>query len=166
MDAMEENKLREDFSEWAEMIVLIPGIQKAVENCLHRHLAKPDPDNRRHGELEELRGLLSIFQQKYTFDVIFVLNGMGTLFFNELRAALDNVNPTTLSRRLKELERLGYVTRVVEQGQPVRVSYGITSKGRGTFGLLLPMLVYMQHASLFDQVDVRKLFMPPKRPKS
>nr|MDO8116882.1 helix-turn-helix domain-containing protein [Candidatus Sigynarchaeota archaeon] len=163
---MEENKFREGFYEWAEMIVLIPDIQKAVDTCLRKHLTNADLDKRRHVELEELRGILSIFQQKYTFDIIFVLSGMGTLFFNELRAALDDVNPTTLSRRLKELERLGYITRDVEQGQPVRVSYGLTSKAKGTFGLLLPMLVYMKYASLFDQTDVRKLFPPPKKPTS
>ncbi len=166
MGTMEKTKLRDDFREWAEMIVQIPEMQEAVDTCLRRHLAKPDRDKRRHGDLENLRDLLSVFQQKYAFDVIFVLNGMGTLYFNELRSALDDVNPTTLSRRLKELEQLGYVTRDVEQAQPVRVSYGITAKGKGTFGLLLPMLVYMQHAALFDQTDVRELFGIPRRPRS
>ncbi|MBN2151123.1 MAG: helix-turn-helix transcriptional regulator [Candidatus Lokiarchaeota archaeon] len=151
-------RLREQFGDWAEMIREIPAMQGAVRLGLDRHMARPDPARRRRGEMDQLRSLLAIFQQKYTFDIIFVLRGMGHLYFNDLRAALDDVNPTSLSRRLKDLEARGFVTREVHQGQPVRVSYALTQKGDGTFDLLLPMLIYVQHADLFERLDVNAVF--------
>jgi DNA-binding HxlR family transcriptional regulator len=136
------------------MIHLIPEMQAAVRAGLERHISAPERDSGRHDELDELRAVMETFQQKYTFDIIFVLSGERRLFFNDLRAHLSDVNPTTLSKRLKALEELGFVHRDVVAGKPVRVAYELTGKGDATFGLLLPLLVYVQHANDFDNLAV------------
>ena len=152
---MDQNELDQRFTEWPEMIQLIPQMQKAVREGLDRHLISSRRSPDQHDELDELRSVLEIFQQKYTFDIIFVLSGERSLYFNELRAHLREVNPTTLSRRLKSLEKASFVRREVQGGQPVRVLYELTAKGNATFGLLLPLLVYVQHASEFDDLSAR-----------
>jgi len=155
---MDASELKERFGEWSEMILLIPDMQDTVKRCLKIHMLSSERESRRHDELDELKAVMTMFQQKYTFDIIFVLNGMGPLYFNDLRAHLDDVNPTSLSKRLKELETGGFVRRTVQHGQPVRVSYELTLKGQGTFGLLLPMLVYVKYADLFDGMNVKDVF--------
>ena len=51
--------------------------------------------------------------------------------FSELMALIPNITDRMLSRRLKELKRDGLIRRKVRSGPPIRVSYGLTEKGRG-----------------------------------
>ena len=55
----------------------------------------------------------------------------GPMRFNELATAADGPTDKVLSARLKELERQGLILREVEPGPPVRVTYALTSCGRG-----------------------------------
>jgi DNA-binding HxlR family transcriptional regulator len=55
----------------------------------------------------------------------------GPLRFSELATAAEGPTDKILSARLKELERCGLIRRAVEPGPPVRVSYALTSCGRG-----------------------------------
>jgi DNA-binding HxlR family transcriptional regulator len=146
---VEANRLKELLGEWSEMVREIPNMQDAVKRCLTRHLSTQDGESRGQNELNQLRTVMAMFQEKYAFDIIFVLNGVGSMHFNDLRAHLGDVNPTTLSKRLKDLENWGFLTRTVQQGQPIRVYYELTAKGNRTFYLLLPMLVYVKYAEEF-----------------
>ncbi|MDB4955724.1 MAG: putative regulatory protein [Myxococcales bacterium] len=62
--------------------------------------------------------------------ILNVLQG-GSLRFSELSAAAKGPGDKVLSARLKELESCGLVSRHVEPGPPVRVTYELTSQGRG-----------------------------------
>lgn len=53
----------------------------------------------------------------------------GPLHFAELKDAVPGMSDRLLSHRLKELEQSGLVTREVQAGNRVRVSYELTSKG-------------------------------------
>lgn len=55
----------------------------------------------------------------------------GPLHFCELADAADGPTDKVLSARLKELEAQGLISRSVEPGPPVRVSYSLTGCGRG-----------------------------------
>jgi DNA-binding HxlR family transcriptional regulator len=54
----------------------------------------------------------------------------GPLRFSELSAAAQGPGDKVLSARLKDLEATGLLTRHVEPGPPVRVSYALTDQGR------------------------------------
>lgn len=56
--------------------------------------------------------------------------GEGPMRFNELKKAIPGLSDRLLSQRLRELEEAGVVKRTVEDGLPVKVSYGLTEKGR------------------------------------
>jgi len=51
-------------------------------------------------------------------------------YFGELSQAVPGLSDRLLSRRLRELESEGVVRRAVHDGNPPRVSYGLTTKGR------------------------------------
>jgi DNA-binding HxlR family transcriptional regulator len=53
----------------------------------------------------------------------------GPMRFAELAASVPGLSDRLLSERLKELEQEGIVTRSVETGTPVRVSYALSEKG-------------------------------------
>jgi DNA-binding HxlR family transcriptional regulator len=55
----------------------------------------------------------------------------GPLRFTELAVQAQGPGDKVLSARLKELEATGLVERSVDAGPPVKVSYALTSKGRG-----------------------------------
>ncbi|WP_207844309.1 winged helix-turn-helix transcriptional regulator [Williamsia soli] len=66
---------------------------------------------------------------------------LGTLMrgpagFAELRFAIDGISDSVLSGRLTELSDAGLVTRSVDPGPPVAVSYRLTESGQA----LLPAL--------------------------
>ena len=54
----------------------------------------------------------------------------GPLRFSEISERAKGPGDKVLSARLKNLEALGLVSREVEPGPPVRVTYELTSKGR------------------------------------
>jgi DNA-binding HxlR family transcriptional regulator len=56
--------------------------------------------------------------------------------FCELQKRVRNVNPTTLSQRLKFLESQGVLRRILISDMPPHVEYELTEKGRD----LLPIL--------------------------
>lgn len=62
--------------------------------------------------------------------------GSGSVSFVTLRRAVRGISDTVLSDRLAELTQAGLVSRVVDAGPPIAVSYSLTASGRG----LLPIL--------------------------
>ncbi len=54
----------------------------------------------------------------------------GPLRFREIDERADGPGDKILSARLKELEARGLISRHVEPGPPVRVSYALTDCGR------------------------------------
>ena len=60
----------------------------------------------------------------------------GPAGFRELSRAIDGISDSVLSERLAGLVAAGLVSRTVEDGPPLAVSYGLTERGRG----LIPAL--------------------------
>ncbi len=52
------------------------------------------------------------------------------LRFSEIEEKAAGVGSKTLSLRLKVLTKAGVIERLVDDGPPVRVQYGLTQKGR------------------------------------
>lgn len=54
----------------------------------------------------------------------------GAAGFRELSRALDGISDSVLSDRLSDLAAGGLITRTVDPGPPVAVSYALTERGR------------------------------------
>src|SRR5260370_19049981 len=65
----------------------------------------------------------------------------GPAGFRELARAIDGISDSVLSDRLSDLAAAGLITRTVDQGPPLAVSYAFTHRGTA----LLPPL---QHVTL------------------
>jgi DNA-binding HxlR family transcriptional regulator len=60
----------------------------------------------------------------------------GSAGFRELSRAIDGISDSVLSARLADLAEGGLITRTVDEGPPVAVTYELTDRGRA----LMPAL--------------------------
>jgi DNA-binding HxlR family transcriptional regulator len=60
----------------------------------------------------------------------------GPAGFRELSRAIEGISDSVLSDRLADLARGGLITRTVDEGPPIAVSYQLTDRGRA----LMPAL--------------------------
>lgn len=61
---------------------------------------------------------------------------VGATRFTEIRASTPRIADRVLSRRLKDLEADGILTRQVYAETPVRIEYRLTDKGRALGGVV------------------------------
>ena len=79
-------------------------------------------------DLLEVSKVAKIIGSKWT---ILILNSLldGTKRFGELERSVGEINPKTLSKRLQELEKEGYIKKRVYAQVPPKVEYSLTPKG-------------------------------------
>ena len=78
---------------------------------------------------EEVRRAADLLERRWLLSILYAALD-GAMRFNEFRAAVSDVPPTTLSQRLRELERAGVVERRVVAASPPFAEYRLTEAGR------------------------------------
>ena len=73
--------------------------------------------------------VLSIFEGKWKWLIIYVLSEEGVLRYGVLKKCLPGITHKMLSQQLKELERMLLITRKVYHQIPPKVEYALTKKG-------------------------------------
>ena len=74
-------------------------------------------------------GAVELIGRRWTGAILYALADEGPLRFAELKEAVPGMSDRLLSTRLKELEKSGLVSREVQPGNRVHVSYALTTKG-------------------------------------
>ena len=74
--------------------------------------------------------ILNYLSKKWTLLILRELHNNGTKRFNDLIREMENISPRTLSKRLKELEKLELVSKKRFNEIPPRVEYSLTNKGK------------------------------------
>jgi DNA-binding HxlR family transcriptional regulator len=75
------------------------------------------------------RNVLDQLGDKWSFLILAVLED-GPQRFNEIRRLVGDISHRVLTRKLRELERDGYVLRTVHPVRPPKVEYQLTPLGR------------------------------------
>lgn len=115
---------------------------KGIEDTLRRILEKQEISLKDLKETtKSLENSFNLLSQKWNLEILFTLFLKSTIGFSGLKKILG-VNSRTLSDKLKSLKQHGYIERTVEQGPPVRVKYSLTTRGKNTVLLALPLLYY------------------------
>ncbi|MBI4399254.1 helix-turn-helix transcriptional regulator [Candidatus Micrarchaeota archaeon] len=73
---------------------------------------------------------LTYLSKKWTLIILRELNTNGGHGFNELQRAIEDIIPRTLSKRMKELEKMEIVSKTKFNEVPPRVEYKLTAKGK------------------------------------
>ncbi|HKR74586.1 MAG TPA: helix-turn-helix domain-containing protein [Candidatus Nitrosocosmicus sp.] len=80
--------------------------------------------------------------------------------FNEFLNSIEEINPKTLSIRLKEMEKDGLIRRQVYDETPIRIEYYLTQKGKELQPILEQMALFsVKHCcdQIFDSPDPNKI---------
>ena len=87
-----------------------------------------------------------IIGKKFTFHIIRNMAMRNQTRFNEFLGTIENINPKTLSIRLKELEKTKLIERTVYDETPIRIEYTLTKKGKDLQGIIDQMAAFsMKH---------------------
>ena len=90
-----------------------------------------------------LSGVLDIIAKKWALLIVAILGNEGEKGFNELKKDLGCISPKPLSDTLKNLERIGLVSKKVLETSPPAVKYSLTPDGRELRKHLIPMLIWV-----------------------
>lgn len=116
----------------------LEAIEDTLEQIIEKHEIRLEELKETLRSLEKSFSLLS---QKWSLEILYTLFLQNSVGFSGLKKILG-VNSRTLSDKLKTLKQHHYIERTIEQGPPLRVSYSLTTKGKNTVLLALPLLYY------------------------
>ncbi|MEM9726182.1 MAG: helix-turn-helix domain-containing protein [Pseudomonadota bacterium] len=103
-----------------------------------------------------IRSVLANVTGKWRMLIILALED-GPLRFGEVKRAIGDVTQRVLSENLRGLQRDGYLSRSVEPGPPVAVSYALTPLGQELLEALKP-LVFWSHRRMGSVKAAREAF--------
>ena len=126
----------------ARMNQVLHGVEEVFNQIIEKQKITP---TELKNEIESLQETFNLLFQKWSLEILYTVMLKDTIGFGELKKILT-VNSRTLSDKLKTLQTHGYLTRNVTAGPPLRVDYALTSKGKDTVLLALPLLYYTSSA--------------------
>jgi DNA-binding HxlR family transcriptional regulator len=74
----------------------------------------------------------------------------GPAGFRELSRAVDGISDSVLSDRLSDLAAAGLITRTVDEGPPLAVSYALTDRGKALLPALREITVWAEEHLVED----------------
>lgn len=80
---------------------------------------------------QPIMALFDLLGRNWAMGIIWHLSS-GPSKFRELQVYCENISPTTLNKRLKELTKAGFIDRNIE-------GYLLTRQGEELFGMLNPL---------------------------
>jgi len=101
--------------------------------------ALPSPENRGRGGAAEVGASvlplpenLGVLARKWTMAILRDIVSVPLPSFSQILRANPQLSHRILSLRLRQLQREGYLRRLVLEGRPRRIAYSLTAKGRET----------------------------------
>jgi len=121
---------------------VLKGIEEVFDEIIEKQKITP---NELKDEVESLQETFNMLFQKWSLEILYSLLLKDAIGFGGIKNRVS-VYSRTLSDKLKMLQKHGYITRNVNPGPPLRVEYALTSKGKNTVLLALPLLYYSSSA--------------------
>ncbi|WP_422019257.1 winged helix-turn-helix transcriptional regulator [Roseibium sp.] len=88
-----------------------------------------------------IRSVLSNVTGKWRMIIVLALED-GPMRFGEIKRCIGDVTQRVLTENLRGLQRDGYLTRTVDPGPPVAVSYELTPLGQSLVATLKPLVFW------------------------
>ncbi|MEO0665350.1 MAG: helix-turn-helix domain-containing protein [Pseudomonadota bacterium] len=86
-----------------------------------------------------IRSVLSNVTGKWRMIIVLGLRD-GPLRFAEIKRGVGDITQRVLTENLRALQRDGYLTRSVDPGPPIAVTYELTAQGHALVAALLPLV--------------------------
>jgi DNA-binding HxlR family transcriptional regulator len=129
-----------------------------------RRMLRVTVKNYEHAKDCPFRNVLDQVGDKWSFLIFAVLED-GPKRFNEIQRLIGDISHRVLTRKLRDLEKDGYVKRSVLRAKPLKVAYELTDLGRS---LIEPMKTFLDWAlkSYPQIVQARQAFEKTPRART
>lgn len=101
------------------------------------------------GELSAVQVNLNITKKvfsKWSIEIIMSTYSMKSVGFGDLKRLLNGISSRILSRKLKDLEELGFLKREVIESRPPKVRYTLSKRGEVLARLGEPVILYLRQS--------------------
>ena len=101
------------------------------------------------GEAESVKDNLNVMKKvfgKWSMEIILLTYSLESVGFGELRRMLNGISSRVLSKKLKDLEELGFLERRVIESRPPKVRYTLSEKGQLLAKLGEPVILYLRNS--------------------
>lgn len=88
---------------------------------------------------------IEFITKKWVLEIIWELETYKGSNFNELKRAIKDISSRILSIRLKELEKMDIISRVVQNTHPPKVFYQLSEKGKGFVELMVIIILFLKN---------------------
>ncbi|MDE1852135.1 MAG: helix-turn-helix transcriptional regulator [Thaumarchaeota archaeon] len=99
------------------------------------------------GEPDAVKDNVSITKKvfsKWSIEIIMSTYSLKTVGFGDLKRLLNGISSRVLSKKLKDLEELGFLDREVIESRPPKVRYTLSKKGEVLAKLGEPVIMYLR----------------------
>ncbi|MDG7008713.1 MAG: helix-turn-helix transcriptional regulator [Nitrososphaerota archaeon] len=83
---------------------------------------------------------------KWSVELILAIYSLRTAGFGDLKRLLHGITSQVLSKKLRDLEELGFVQREVIQSRPAKVRYSLSKKGELLAQIGEPVILYLRRS--------------------
>jgi DNA-binding HxlR family transcriptional regulator len=108
-------------------------------------MLKVTVENFEHAKDCPFRNVLDQLGDKWSFLIFAVLED-GPKRFNQIKRLIGDISQRVLTKKLRELERDGYVKRTVYPESPPKVEYELTKLGQSVLGQITAFMEWALEA--------------------
>ena len=83
---------------------------------------------------------------KWSIEIMLSTYSMKSVGFGDLRRLLKGISSRVLSKKLKDLEELGFLDRNVIESKPPKVRHTLSEKGELLAKLVEPVILYLRNS--------------------
>ena len=83
---------------------------------------------------------------KWSIEILMSTYSLESVGFGDLRRLLNGISSRVLSKKLKDLEELGFLRRNVIETRPPKVRYTLSKEGEMLAKLGEPVIIYLRQA--------------------
>ena len=134
-----------DLEDFRPLTDQIKKTRAIVRELMDIHFKKIDHDEER--KIIEMKYFIENFKfitKKWTVEILYELEIHNGLIFNDLMRHLKGISTRSLSDCLKQLEKIGLITRTIqEEERPPKVFYQLSEKGKGFIELTQFIIMYL-----------------------
>ncbi len=139
-----------NYDKFLEIMEILPEIHKKMINFMRSDVPFLKSNlNKFNENIADIKEILVLFQGKWLIDIIFAIITLEVAYFNEIKRLFPQINPRTLTNRLRHLEKEKLVTRNVIKASQIRIFYTLTPLGRDLLSFLIMMHFYLGNRSAF-----------------
>ena len=99
------------------------------------------------GEPSAVKGNVNITKKvfsKWSIEILMSTYSLKSVGFGDLKRLLSGISSRVLSKKLKDLEELGFIQRKVVESRPPKVRYTLSKKGEVLAKLGEPVILYLR----------------------